>query len=711
MDDECNNVPSTTADRDIVNIQSGRADFRGATIGGGVSDDTLKKIVDAITGASTPRNPPSVRNNFADAKIIWNRLFTGRENDLAQLHQAISNKSQVITHAVTGAGGVGKTELARAFAFIFADEFDGVWWIDASDGGFSKSISRLYRTLKGKPAPENSQPEDLAQELSAYWSQGRHLVVLDNLGSRELLALFALSDTCRVLATTRTDLSAAAIVETFTVDVISEEAAVQLMVKQTKNRKLPIPESDLRAIAVELGCHTLAVALGGAYLSRYGDMSAIEYLAQLRSLGLGEVSPRQEGEERDPLLLRYRHSVRSCLTLHFNRFEGGKELTLLQLSSFCHSNDIPLGLLIKVGEFELDEVRTLARNLADASIVQYDATISIHRLTQSVVRSMLDDQTRNRMITQLAEILANAFEDVHDDRRLRIQTVLAPHAEALIGHAARWHPSSPAGKLANNLIAFIREAGQFRAFERISETALNLTRTMFTDNSANMAVLLNNIAMTELELGKIPEARVKVERAIEICKGNPDIKPSVLSSTYSTLAMICSEEGSLREARSNIDRSIGLARVNAEKDDYIFATLYNNLSTIQIKEEKYKEAIGSMKKSIAIELKYRNKNAPIFSMRFGNLSAAQIHAGDLDGARSSIIQTIAIQRMHWPDNHISFATTYNTVAHIEYEAGNRTEACTNWKRALAILLRHFGETHPNVIATRNSLRTAGCGES
>ena len=88
-------------------------------------------------------------------------------------------------------------------------------------------------------------------------------------------------------------------------------------------------------------------------MDRYGDVSASEYLASLSLTGIGEVDSREDGDVNDPLLIRYRHSVRSCLTLHLDRFKGGNEMLLLGLASFCHSTGIPLDLLASAAKVDM----------------------------------------------------------------------------------------------------------------------------------------------------------------------------------------------------------------------------------------------------------------------------------------------------------------------------------------------------------------------
>jgi len=601
-------------------VQSGRDtfDFRQAVItvlgnaqfGGGITEDQLRAILTEFFAKSAVAPAVPLGNNFTDAGIVWNRLFTGREDELARLHTALAHKSQAITHAVTGAGGVGKTELARAFALLFAWEYQGVWWIDASDGGFSGSLSRTFKFVTGQTAPQDARPEDLAQELCRRWSQGRHLVILDNLESAARLSLFALGGECRVLATTRKDLSAAATVESFRVDVISEDAAVVLLTKQTAQRKPPIAEHDLRAIAAELGCHTLAVALAGAYLGRYGDVSALEYVARLQAQGIGEFDPREDGEDNDPLLLRYRHSVRSCLMLHMDRFKGGREVVLLGLASLCHSTGIPLDLLAAAAKVDLMAARKLAANLAEVSIVTYEATLGVHRLMQSVVRSLLDQEICELMIDGLVAALNPDFADPDDHTRWPRLSVLAPHASAVFGHAAAMHATGDSGRLANGLGGYLWKAGRFADAQRAYEVCLQITAATFGPEHPNMAAILSNLALIQKDQGDLPGARASMERAIAIDSKHFAPDHPTFATSYSNLATIQQDQGDMPGARGVLERAIAIKSKHFAPDHPTVAISYNNLAHICKDEGDRAAACVNFKKALAILLKHFDESHP-----------------------------------------------------------------------------------------------------
>ena len=104
---------------------------------------------------------------------IWNiphrrnRAFTGRDEILEQLHKSLSSGNPaVLVQAISGLGGVGKTQLAFEYAYRFSSDYSGIWWIRSQD---PTVLAADYMDL----AVKLRLPEANAQELKASQKQAR----------------------------------------------------------------------------------------------------------------------------------------------------------------------------------------------------------------------------------------------------------------------------------------------------------------------------------------------------------------------------------------------------------------------------------------------------------------------------------------------------------------------------------------------------------
>ncbi|HVS41184.1 MAG TPA: NB-ARC domain-containing protein, partial [Candidatus Dormibacteraeota bacterium] len=130
--------------------------------------------------------------------------FTGRDTELARLEEALGERHQaVITQTVTGLGGVGKTQLAAAYAHRHVDEYEVVAWVRAEDGG----IADLAALAGHLTLPvEGLTPEEQGQRVVRWLESTERswLLVLDNVATpAHLAALCPSSGPGRVLVTSR----------------------------------------------------------------------------------------------------------------------------------------------------------------------------------------------------------------------------------------------------------------------------------------------------------------------------------------------------------------------------------------------------------------------------------------------------------------------------------------------------------------------------
>jgi hypothetical protein len=135
-------------------------------------------------------------------------VFVGRDRDLVALDSMLGAGVGVITQAVQGLGGVGKTELVLHHAWTHKPSYPLVWWITAdSPDNLAAGLAALAYRLQ--PAMRTVVTASDAAEWGKAWLQTHPgwLLVLDNVEDPQHVAgLLAQFDTGRVLITTRRDI-------------------------------------------------------------------------------------------------------------------------------------------------------------------------------------------------------------------------------------------------------------------------------------------------------------------------------------------------------------------------------------------------------------------------------------------------------------------------------------------------------------------------
>jgi tetratricopeptide (TPR) repeat protein len=210
-------------------------------------------------------------------------------------------------------------------------------------------------------------------------------------------------------------------------------------------------------------------------------------------------------------------------------------------------------------------------------------------------------------------------------------------------------------------------------------------------------------------LGRLNEARDVLDAlladapAARAALGDTDI-----AALLSNLALIELDMRDLGAARANMEQAIAIQLKYFVHDHPIFATNYSNLATIQHQQGDLPAARASMERAIAIDLRHSVPDHPIFAIRYSNLALIQKDHGnlcksnsdfaqaesELASARANMERAIAIKLKHFAPDHPTLATSYNNLAHICIAEGNIPAAVALWRKSYPIRLKALGPDHP-----------------
>jgi hypothetical protein len=118
--------------------------------------------------------------------------FVGRSEELDAIHRELEHDGSRKTAVVHGLGGMGKTQLALAYAQRHKDEYSAVFWVNSKDvdtlkQGYAAAARRIYRDYPSlvhlKAVAEGSDLDEAADAVRRWLSSAgndRWLVIYDN---------------------------------------------------------------------------------------------------------------------------------------------------------------------------------------------------------------------------------------------------------------------------------------------------------------------------------------------------------------------------------------------------------------------------------------------------------------------------------------------------------------------------------------------------
>jgi Trypsin-like peptidase domain len=354
------------------------------------------QLVDRRWPLAVPLLPERLR--FRLPRVVAD--FTGRDDLLCQLDASLGDSpAEVIIQAITGLGGVGKTQLAAAYLTAHREEFDIAAWIRADDDG-TADLAELAAALN-LPVTGRTSDERAADALLFLANTDRRWVlVLDNISGPRALTRLPTSGHGRVLATSRQRGGYGAFGAELAVDVFDAGTACRYLLARTGRSEQDASAAD--AVAAALGYLPLALAHAGAYCAAESGVPLSDYLELLQDL------PSQELFDTNREVF-YQDTIAATWNSSITAAEQQQPLAraVLEMMAYLVPEGVPRSFFSVLAENSAKGRKRVADALSALhrySLATVADRISVHRLLQKVIRDRLplDDQARAAEMVLLA---------------------------------------------------------------------------------------------------------------------------------------------------------------------------------------------------------------------------------------------------------------------------------------------------------------------
>jgi tetratricopeptide (TPR) repeat protein/transcriptional regulator with XRE-family HTH domain len=654
-----------------------------------------------------------------------NPYFTGREAPLAALHAALAAGGPVAVsqpQAISGLGGIGKTQLALAYAARYRAHYHDLLWALAESRetlvtSYVAIAEHLRLELRAAQEPQR------VVEAVKRWLGGHRgwLLVLDNIEDLGLVRAFVPSSRqgAVLLTTRRTETSPVA--RALVLDVLPAEEGALFLLRRAGSLALeselaeapPQHQATARAIAEALGGLPLALDQAGAYIAET-RCALSDYLALLQ-------------QERATLLRRrgavpgeHPASVTATFALAFAEVQQKSETAaeLLKLCAVLAPEAIPLELL-RQGAAELGPV--LAPVTADAlacnaaleilqtySLARRDPeghTLSLHRLVQAVLLEAMGPEERSlwnaRAIAALNAAFPNVWRQVWGQWERCRQ--LVPHVLALSAATPAEQGSLVLAALLTKAADYAFQRAHYEQAESLYQRALRLREQILGPDHPEVTFPLNGLADAQREQGRYADAEPLYQRAVHLWEGLRAAHSQV-PSPLNNLALLYWKQGRYAEAEPLLARALLVAEENFGPDHPEIASYLNNLALLYCDQGRYAEAEPLSWRALSLDEQTFGPDHPEVAYSLNMLGLLSWAQGRYAEAEPLYQRALHIGEQTLGETHPMVTYPLNGLANLYRDQGQFERAEPLYQRVHAIRLQERGAQHPE---TANNLLDFG----
>lgn len=732
-------------------------------------DEAFVDITKGIRAALAESQDLTLSTPLAPFPRIWNIpyarnwVFTGRERVLTQLAESLQTGRPTALsqpQAISGLGGIGKTQIAVEYAYQYRQAYQAVFWTRADTreallSGFI-AMARLLNLAEKNEADPMIAVRAVIQWLTAHTAW---LLIFDNADDFTLVYEFLPSVFGgHILLTTRTQIMSR-LAQRLEVEMMNEETGALLLFRRAGfiastallEEASPSLVTVAKEIVGELGGLPLALDQAGAYIEET-QCSFAEYLHLYRRHRATLL------QRRGGVIPDHPEPVATTWSLSFEKIEQANAAAaeLLRLCAFLHPDEIPEAMIIDGASVLNARLQTMARDpfafntaigeLRKYSLVKRNAELqhlTIHRLVQGVVQDIMDEATQKMWAAQVVSLMASAFPEpraldregeewikcqrysqqilratelvsqwklqseeaisilnftgTYLGERAQLNDVEPFYQQALTLREQMLPPDHPdIAQSLNYLAGLYLDLGRFQEAEPLFRQALAMRIKVFGERHVAVAESLNDLAGLNWRLGKLEESSDLLQRSLAIREDLLDPYHPDVALSLGNLAVIYGLQGKYEQAEPLHLRALAIRERVLGPNHPYLALNIQNIGFLYTQQEKYERAEPYFLRALAIRERVLEPNHPDIAESLHNLASLYQRQGKDKIAQSLFERSLALREALFGSLHLETAKTMGNLAKLYAHQGNYAEAETFFRKTLAAREHHLGAEHPEV---------------
>ena len=654
---------------------------------------------------------------LAAHKACWtvpfarNQRFVGRHSQLNQLENTLFAKNQSLKLAITGLGGVGKTQIVLKLAYRIREKYPecSIFWMPATN---TESLQQAYLDVGRQLRIPGLQEEQanvkkLVQHHLSQESTGQWLLIFDNADDIDMWiskggnenSSYSLKDYLPrshqgcVILTTRSRKIAVKLEPSIVIKVLEmdEEVATELLSKSLINQELLSNHQEgILKLLQQLTFLPLAIMQAAAYINENG-ITPSDYLSLLEEQEQDVVDLLSENFEDEGRYQDVKNPVATTWLISFEHIRRLDPLAAEYLSfmSCVDPKDIPQSLLppAQSRKKETDAIGTLDA-YSFVSRRPGDHALDVHRLVHLAMRNWL---RREELLTQWAAKAMKRLEEVfpdHDHKNRSVWRAYLAHARYVLESDDKKDGMQERTELLWKFAMCLYCDGRYneaeKSFSRVMQTRQKVLGLEHSDTLTSMA----NLALTFRNQGRWKEAEELFVQVIETFKrvlGAELTSINDLASTYRN------------QGRSKEAEELSVQVIETFKKILDMLTSINDLASTYRNQGRWKEAEELFVQVIETFKKILGVEHPDTLTIIANLASTFWNQGRWKEAEELEVQVMEIRKRVLGAEHPDTLTSMNNLASTYMNRGRWKEAEELFIQVMETFKRVLGAEHPSTL--------------
>ncbi|KAF7128382.1 hypothetical protein CNMCM5793_003112 [Aspergillus hiratsukae] len=647
-----------------------------------------------------------------------NPRFVGRHNEITRLEELVTMQGGPRRIAVTGLGGVGKTQVALELAYHIGDRDKecSIFWLACTS---YEVIGQTYLNMAQALGLDDVEPAEAKEEVKTYLSSeeaGKWLLIFDNADDMDMWLsddgagpaledFLPQSEQGRILFTTRNRKLAVELTSSNIIPIpdVDEDTAFKILERSLVDKGLLQDHVTAVAVLEKLAFLPLAITQASAYINKNGlTLSTYFALLQQQEAEVVELLSedfRDEGRYKD-----IQNPVLTTWLISFKQIQRQDQLAadFLSFMACINPRNIPESLL-PAATSRKRGIDALGLLNAYAFVNSQDTGINLHRLVHIAARNWLKKNALfSHWIQRAADQMRKVFPD-DDYTNRELWRAYLPHALSLVYQdefSTQWEEYMD---LIENIADCLYSDGRYHEAEMLYTNLIRIKREKYGPEDPSTLTSMADLAVTYSMQGWSEEAEKLQVQVMEVSKTVLGAEHPHTLTSMGNLASFYAGQGRHDEAEKLELEVLELEKSTLGAEHPSTLTSMANLASTYQMQERWDEAEKLQVQVLELEKTTLGAEHPDTLISMSNLASTYRYQARWNEAEKLGMQVLETSKTVLGAEHPKTLTCMANLAKTYQKQGRWNEAEELQVQVLEIRTTVLGVEHPTTLGAMDNL--------